>query len=1727
MSPLIVSPLRIFDIDIGPSHPIGLCSLGSHGPIVQVLHQWLRLAAEVTSVAEMHPGAPPADGKHSFTHVTEIAVNTARAYFRLPQTGIADADFWPQLQTLLTGPPPSAGTSPLPPSPDSEPPPFPDPSEPDEPNILRHGLRRFGFPVPPAAEDPNHTVLRAYQALFIRLNTPSNARRRLKTSTPSTFDDVRFWRRQWGAFRATWGRFVGAPWLGIVIDDTTESWGTYSLFRDLYAIGSRYLLSSSTIHDLTARLSNPIRISSIATPTGDTSLRSLTSPGYEYSINSLHQSPASIKRWLDAIRHTCASPIVLPDLAHTTEYRAHVSNSGIFPVNIAHSTRLPPATAIAPLGTIDSTYQNLSDAWKQNFKFDTFTPTPEQILIYRTSIHAGAYLTEPWAKPVPINGVSVLSGSCHPRWAQCTVISRGCTVTHIDLEPSAQDRTLSPFALIPSYTNHALNLSVSTLRLTGLTPDTAYTVTLYHNTTDAGASSTRWSFRTMPITLPVSGLSFFAQSCYCDYQPSSMTADGSLASRSSDPGLVNFRAVKAFLSSSLGAFFAPYFRALLGDNLYIDVAPDIYKIEGMSHPLTEVLGRYLRYMLCSAYSKSLSLVPNFAIPDDHEYWNDYPRPQPHLPIRTGTRRAEYDAASRRYLQMFQGAMTAAAQPWCLPGSEVVVCEPGTSLWRDYNPGSAVTTRGQDASYPYGIFDPATPAPLPPLTSDSQRVRPLVPGERFTVRRVLYQAETVQRGQSIEGRYQCIEIEADNEASPLFAWATYKDVAYIQPTSTPQIAFTYSYDIGSSAARISLFFLDCVSDRKYGINEEPSVLTTSGNMTRMKQWAATLTGPGVLVMGQPLFVPRRYDYMSVPADYLPSSFPEFDDIIKALCSAPWDIAIVAGDVHWSRITECDMASTLYSRHCSRYRPRIVEVISSPAQRIPAKPEILTGVYRTPETASISEMLASAPWIDTPGSPGPPGPIATAMTAESPTFAAFHLQQINAHAFRIDVTILNMRGMPTPRQLTSQGNSPRWCVPNEWIVARSGAPNRIWKGYPRGDAINHLNIRPFYPNGTFDCDEWAPLPPRGGTFVRDVRDGERFFVKRVLYQAPKTLRGDALEGAYQCIEVATAAQSERVLGYGSRTEDNYYIWTIYNDEIFTDPSPDHLYGAILRRRLPDFDMSDSVTIREGAPICSDATADQYGDGSIYEFGHEVTIPPFEQEGVTDRELTGWNPQVIFQAESGVYTSSPSSSSASIVQLIRVDIHTGGETQSLAIWAAKDNATYAISNPENDTVVEADQFRTKAQARHAAGLANWLVATSNRFPERMDAYRALSRLLNQPRTEPSDRNFPGDSIDDLALIWRDHGREKLARFVCDVHEDLQDTRRGHVFVENMKFETEPSDATIDIADLQRKFLSRMKRGTAIEKRRLSATSVRDRSHVDERGLNKSAFTDISTAVQEVQNVLSQAQAISTPWTGIDPVRTLHDVIARCRNHRLFAQGKMNLCGPAAFLHVWAGRDPVGYARFAVSMLLHGHANLGGKVITASSSMREMAGLASTKGCTAADFMCMAPLRSHANRVLPYSGPRNWSEIIEAITPASDLMTWFNDAGFCATFHDETNIFFTNGPFAKGIDHARGLWPGGKSDIILLINIDMLRSPSVVFQLDEEIPGIPDRGLLDVLLLQFFPGHYVTLLSDVTIGYERPGHVSMSIWTWGRSIVAYIPTEQFVSNYYGAIILRTKDAS
>jgi hypothetical protein len=135
------------------------------------------------------------------------------------------------------------------------------------------------------------------------------------------------------------------------------------------------------------------------------------------------------------------------------------------------------------------------------------------------------------------------------------------------------------------------------------------------------------------------------------------------------------------------------------------------------------------------------------------------------------------------------------------------------------------------------------------------------------------------------------------------------------------AFQPVVDQPVSVPPVSLLCLDTRSNRSPA---DRSRFMSASDLSKLQSWIAGLSGPGLLVLGQPVFHGKGASWWKpgVAEDYSYADFGQYTSMMSALASTRHDIAILTGDVHFSRVSRL----TLPSQHS------IYEIVCSPLARV---------------------------------------------------------------------------------------------------------------------------------------------------------------------------------------------------------------------------------------------------------------------------------------------------------------------------------------------------------------------------------------------------------------------------------------------------------------------------------------------------------------------------------------------------------------------------------------------------------------------------------------------------------------------------------------------------------------------------------------------------------------------------------------------------------------------------
>jgi hypothetical protein len=154
-----------------------------------------------------------------------------------------------------------------------------------------------------------------------------------------------------------------------------------------------------------------------------------------------------------------------------------------------------------------------------------------------------------------------------------------------------------------------------------------------------------------------------------------------------------------------------------------------------------------------------------------------------------------------------------------------------------------------------------------------------------------------------------------------------DAFQVSLNPEPAAAGTRSYSI-SGTPLVDFFVADVRSERTRKGSGDWRMMPKAAR-DAMLRWIRGRERPGVLVIGQPLVIGAGGG-----TDYNPPAFgTEFTDLWEALGDAPWDVMVLSGDVHHSRVLELTLPG----------QRRVFEVVTSPASHIPTNWSTVWGSY----------------------------------------------------------------------------------------------------------------------------------------------------------------------------------------------------------------------------------------------------------------------------------------------------------------------------------------------------------------------------------------------------------------------------------------------------------------------------------------------------------------------------------------------------------------------------------------------------------------------------------------------------------------------------------------------------------------------------------------------------------------------------------------------------------------
>jgi phosphodiesterase/alkaline phosphatase D-like protein len=147
----------------------------------------------------------------------------------------------------------------------------------------------------------------------------------------------------------------------------------------------------------------------------------------------------------------------------------------------------------------------------------------------------------------------------------------------------------------------------------------------------------------------------------------------------------------------------------------------------------------------------------------------------------------------------------------------------------------------------------------------------------------------------------------------------------------------------AVAPLSFFVADTRVNRLEGDDD----FMRRQDLDEMLAWIRGLTGPGVLVIGQPVFdEPANFLAKRVVDRTLPN-YKQYTELVRAMRDAKHSLLVLTGDVHFARVARVQFLQPSGS-------PQIVEVIASPSSLVAGSAPDPKAVRRfPPQSAGIPE------------------------------------------------------------------------------------------------------------------------------------------------------------------------------------------------------------------------------------------------------------------------------------------------------------------------------------------------------------------------------------------------------------------------------------------------------------------------------------------------------------------------------------------------------------------------------------------------------------------------------------------------------------------------------------------------------------------------------------------------------------------------------------------------------
>lgn len=235
---------------------------------------------------------------------------------------------------------------------------------------------------------------------------------------------------------------------------------------------------------------------------------------------------------------------------------------------------------------------------------------------------------------------------------------------------------------------------------------------------------------------------------------------------------------------------------------------------------------------------------------------------------------------------------------------------------------------------------------------------------------------------------------------------------------------------------------------------------------------------------------------------------------------------------------------------------------------------------------------------------------------------------------------------------------------------------------------------------------------------------------------------------------------------------------------------------------------------------------------------------------------------------------------------------------------------------------------------------------------------------------------------------------------------------------------------------------------------------------------------------------------WVHFDRTLIGLQLIIRIANIKYIQQTNHPLCGPVAFIHDVARRDPKQYVEFVIGLATQRQGTIGNLTATVSATSALLGKHPNPMHIKEADYIALASLRDRDN-LLPYRAALT-NRTMEGASMPKDVAKWMTDAGYTHV-SDHTHMFWRFGGLlgkadrvAFGMGVIRTSLTGMQTRLVAGDTVVMLAAANLAY----EAIGGTWAGVRESLFVTMFGAHFILVRSvDVQLA-----DVGFDIVTWGR---------------------------